>query len=226
LGIRSWRIVIADKQPVVLCGLQAILRAESDFEIIASCGDGLTCIEAIRASSPDLVLVDISLSDDGGAQLLSAVRTEQAATRVVFLSASSAPSEAARAIARGAYGVVSRASAPDVLLRSLRQVALGLRLLPLLGVHDEPSTVPQKELADLWAMLTEREREITYLVCAGLSNKQVGRQLHLSEGTIKVHLHNIYQKLAINNRTALAALGTSGNERPFVLNVGGQSISS
>jgi two-component system, NarL family, nitrate/nitrite response regulator NarL len=204
-------IVIADRQPVVLYGLLAMLRAESDFNVVASCHDGASCIQSIRDLCPDLALLDIAQPGPIGFQVLAAVKVEQLSTRVVYLSPSSNPSDAAGAIAKGAYGVIPKEAAPELLLRGLRQVASGLRLLPLPGPPSGHGKVPHGELEGLPSTLTQREREIMQLVCASLSNKEIGRELSLSDGTIKIHLHHIYQKLAIHNRTALACLAVSGS---------------
>ncbi len=197
-------IIIAVSDPVVLKGLLAILRAESDFNVVASCGDGAACARAMYKLSPDLALVEMSLPGRNGFQLLAAIKRDRLSTRVVFLSASPAPSAAA--IARGAYGTIAIQAAPQLLLRGLRQVAVGLKILPVLGMSHPAGDDAQGGLPDLFNILTEREREIARLVCIGLSNKEVGRQLSLAEGTVKVHLHHIYRKLAIQNRTSLAAL--------------------
>jgi DNA-binding NarL/FixJ family response regulator len=220
----SLSIIIAVSDPVVLKGLLAILCAESDFNVVASCQDGAACTQAIRDLSPDLALVEMSLPGRSGFQLLAAVKGDQLSTRVVFLSASSAPSAAA--IAMGAYGILSKQAAPHLLLRGLRQVAGGLRILPFLGMPHPHGDDAQGDLPDLLniltEILTEREREIMRLVCMGLSNKEVGRQLSLAEGTIKVHMHHIYQKLAIQNRTSLAALGACNIKQAFEPKPGGR----
>jgi DNA-binding NarL/FixJ family response regulator len=213
-------IIIAVSDPVVLKGLLAILRAESDFNVVATCQDGAACTQAIRDLSPDLALVEMSLPDRSGFQLLAAVKRDQLSTRLVFLSASSAPSAAA--IAMGAYGILSEQAAPHLLLRGLRQIAGGLKILPFLGMPHPHGDDAQGDLPDLLNILTEREREIARLVCMGLSNKEVGRQLSLAEGTIKVHMHHIYQKLAIQNRTSLAALGACNIKQAFEPKPGGR----
>jgi two-component system nitrate/nitrite response regulator NarL len=98
-------------------------------------------------------------------------------------------------------------------VQSLRQVAEGQRLLPLpspeRAVSQEQSAITENALTTL----TDRERQIMRLVSEGLSNKEIGRRLNISEGTIKVHLHHIFQKLEISNRTVLAALAISQNDR-------------
>ena len=97
-------------------------------------------------------------------------------------------------------------------MRDLRKVALGVRLLPPVVPHPDHHRHPASRAGQMTA-LTDREREIMRFVSAGLSNKEVARQLNVSLGTIKVHLHHIYEKLAIRNRTALAALRIDDDDK-------------
>ena len=205
-------IVIADQYPLVLYGLSAILRPENGFNVVASCLDDDTCIRSIRTLTPDLALLDISLPPSNGFQVLSAVRVGQLSTRMVCLSASPNPSQETKAIARGAYGIIRKDVTAQKLLESLRQVTYGLRLPSVVRRERRNGHDLQCGREDWAAILTERERETMHLVRAGLSNKEIARELGVSHGTIKVHLHHIYRKLAIQNRTALAALGTSDVE--------------
>jgi two-component system nitrate/nitrite response regulator NarL len=210
---RCVSIVIADRHPVVLCGLQSLLCAETDFNVVASCRDGKTLLEVIRDRSPDLALLDPFLLDDlSGLRLLAAIKSDNLGTRVVFFSLSFDTSETTSAIARGAYGVILKEAAPELLLDSLRKVASGQRLLPRAIRDIEPrkrhKSDPLGTLENLQTAMTARERQIMHLVCQGLPNKEIGRLLHVAGGTIAVHLHRIYQKLAIQNRTALAALAS------------------
>lgn len=202
-------IVVADRHPVFLFGLIAILRAQSDFRVLASCNDSATCIAAIQGFAPALALIDLGLD---GARVLAAAKATQAPTRIVFFSEACERSEVTRAIASGAYGMISRQESPDELMRNLRKVILGMRLLPsACPIADRDRDSPDRR-EDQMTSLTDREREIVRLVCAGLSNKEMGRQLNISDGTIKVHLHHMYEKLAIRNRTALATLASDDED--------------
>jgi DNA-binding NarL/FixJ family response regulator len=153
-----------------------------------------------------LVVLDSSLPQQGALQVLAAVRTEQRATQVILLAESPDISSAADFVAKGAYRVLSKEAPLETLVQSSREATFGQKStsphkMPnghdhnLRGRTESPSVV-----------LTERERQIMELVRAGLSNKEIGRQCDLSDGTVKVHLHHIYEKLAIRNRTALAVL--------------------
>jgi two-component system, NarL family, nitrate/nitrite response regulator NarL len=197
-------MVVADGCPVFLCGLISILRLENDFDVVASCCNGLESLQAIRDLSPDIALLDSSMPIALGINLSASAISEGSRTRIVFLAAP-AELQSIFTVANGAYGIIPRDVRPEVLIRDLQQVAAGRRLsVRASRVGEARTTTDASEKA--LAVLTKRERQIVELVSAGLPNKEVGRQLDLTAGTIKVHLHNIFSKLEIKNRTALTAL--------------------
>ncbi len=207
-------VVIADRHPVVLQGLTNVLRAERGFKVVACCSDGTDCIEAIRSLVPDIAVLDISLPGLTGLEILTIANSENLSTRLVFFTASVEDRELVILAAAGAYGVILKDVALEILVQSLRQVADGQRLLPL---PPSDQTVPREQrnaanTENVLSVLTDRERQIMRLVSEGLSNKEIGRRLNIVDGTIKVHLHNIFQKLEISNRTVLAALAISHND--------------
>jgi len=211
--MRCTSVVIADHHPVVLQGLTNILGAASGFEVVASCSDGTDCIEAIRSLVPDIAIIDISMPGLTGLEILAIANSESLSTRLVFFTASVEDRELVISAAAGAYGVILKDVAPEILVQSLRQVADGQRLLPL-PPSDQTALREQRNVANaenVLTVLTDRERQIMRLVSEGLSNKEIGRRLNIVDGTIKVHLHHIFQKLEISNRTVLAALAISQN---------------
>jgi two-component system, NarL family, nitrate/nitrite response regulator NarL len=209
-------VVIADRHPVVVQGLASILGEESDFRVLASCSDGPACLEAIRNLAPDIAILDIAMPGLTGFEILSIVNSEGLSTQLVFFTESVQDRELVMSAAAGAYGVLLKDASPEILVRSLRQISDGQRLLPLpSSEQDVPREGEQKNIAiaeNVLTVLTERERQIMALVSEGLSNKEIGRRLNIADGTIKVHLHHVYQKLEINNRTVLAALAISHND--------------
>ena len=207
--MRCTSVVIADHHPVVLQGLTNILGAASGFKVVACCSDGTDCIEAIRSLVPDIAILDISLPGLTGLEILTIANFESLPTRLVFFTASVEDRELIVSAAAGAYGVILKDVAVEILVQSLREIADGQRLLPLPTVPREQGNVANRE--NVLTVLTERERQIMRLVSGGLSNKEIGRQLNITDGTIKQHLHHIYQKLEISNRTVLAALALSQN---------------
>jgi VCBS repeat-containing protein len=209
--MRCTRLVIADRHPIVLQGLTSLFAVHRDFEIVASCRDGPSCVEAIRNLAPDVALLDDSLPEVTASEILAIAKAENLSTRLVFFSASIEHGDLAAAIAAGACSAISKYASPETLLQSLRLVAESISLLPEPSPDLAPTgkEVSGANIESLLAVLTDREREIMRLVSEGLSNKAIARQLNISQGTIKVHLHHIYQKLEINNRTVLAALAIS-----------------
>lgn len=203
-------IVIADRHPVFLCGLISILRWENTFNIVAVCRDDTKSIQVIRDLCPEIALLDISMLSLSRLRAVGDGAWEGLRTRIVLIAADEERRSPIAAVMR-AYGVLPRDVQPEILIHELRQVAAGRRLssyaLPQ-GVARRGTrrSVHKCNTGDVLTILTEREREIMNLVSEGLPNKEVGRRLNLSAGTIKVHLHNMFQKLAINNRTALTAL--------------------
>jgi len=152
--------------------------------------------------SPDIALLDMFMPGLTGLEILAATTSECLSTRVVLLIAFAGDRELVTAAAWGAHGVVPMEASPEMLVHFLQEVAAG-KLLPLASL--DAGHRYERECS-MRTSLTERERQIIELIPEGLSNKEIGRRLNLSEGTIKVHLHRIYRKLALNNRTALAAV--------------------
>ena len=217
--MRCTSVVIADRHPVVLQGLTNVLGAHSGFKVVACCSDGPSCIEAIRSLVPDIAVLDISMPGLTGLEILAIANSGNLPTRLVFFTASVEDRELVTLAAAGAYSVILKDAAPEFLVQSLRQIADGQRLLPLPSL-DRAVSREQRNGAiaeNVLTVLTDRERQIMGLVSEGLSNKEIGRRLNIADGTIKVHLHHIFQKLEISNRTVLAALAISQNDRADIL---------
>jgi two-component system nitrate/nitrite response regulator NarL len=214
--MRCFSVVIADGHPVVLQGLTSILGPGSGFKVVASCGDGPSFVEAIRRLMPDIGILDISLPGLTGLEILAVAKSENLPTRLVFFTASVQDRELVALAPTGAYAVLQKNVAPEILVQSLRRVADGQRLVPLRSA-DQAAVREQRNVAiteNVPSLLTDRERQIMTLVSDGLSNKEIARRLNIADGTIKVHLHHIFQKLEISNRTVLAALALSLNDDP------------
>lgn len=151
------------------------------------------------------------MPDVTGIEILAIVNSERLTTRLVLFAASIDDRAMMMLGAAGAYGVILKDAVPEALVQSLRRVARGQKLFPLTSSDQaaprELTAVAEKSLT----ALTDRERQIMRLVSEGLSNKEIGRRLNIADGTIKVHLHHIFQKLDIGNRTVLATLAISQN---------------
>jgi two-component system nitrate/nitrite response regulator NarL len=208
-------IVAADDHPVVLSGLIALLKQDKTLRLVASCTNGSDAIDVIRTLKPDLALLDINMPRLNGLQVLKTLNTENLPTRVCFLAASLTDKEVVTAATEGAFGIILKESAPDMLIGCLHAIAAGQKWLPADLVDGAVARLQEHhaEIAKVADVLSPREIEIMLSVAAGLSNKEVGRQLNISEGTVKMHLHAIYQKIHVNNRTSLANFAIAYRDR-------------
>ncbi|WOH53684.1 LuxR C-terminal-related transcriptional regulator [Bradyrhizobium sp. sBnM-33] len=207
---RCIRLVIADRQPIVLQGLRSVFAAQRDFEIVASCSTGTSCLEAIRNVAPDVALLANPLPDLTASEILAIAKAENLSTRLVFFTDSECDDDLTAAIAAGACSAISKYANLDTMLRSLRLMTERISASPEQSQDLSPNgkKVDGAKIEKMLGMLTHRERQIVRLVCDGLSNKEIARQLNVSRGTVKVHLHNIFQKLEISNRTVLATIAS------------------
>ena len=205
---RCIRLVIADPQPIVLQGLKSIFATQDDFEIVASCGCGTSCLEAIRNLAPDVALVAGTLPDLTVSEILAVAEAENLRTRLMFFADCEGDNNLAASVAAGACSAVSAYADPDTILRSLRLATedAGASPKPSRELSQIENGVDGTKIEKMLGALTHRERQIVQLVAEGLSNKEIARELNVSRGTVKVHLYNIFQKLEISNRTVLATI--------------------
>ena len=200
------RLVLADDHPIVLNGLAQLFQLEADFEVLALCPDGEQALQAVRRHRPDLLILDLKMPVKDGLAVLREIRAEGASPHVILLTAALDDSEVFEAVRLGVDGVVLKETAPDVLLRAVRQVHAGGQWLEKRSVGQALQRTFDRE-ADargVAAVLTPRELEIARMVASGLRNKEISDRLHISEGTVKIHLHNIYDKLKVPGRLELA----------------------
>lgn len=195
------RVILADDHPLLLRGLADLVSLEPDFEVVGAASNGHDAMALIDSVRPDLAIVDVSMPDLGGLEILRKVNRASTPVRVVFLTATITPEQISEALAFGAWGLLLKESAPDALIDCLRAVARGERWHP-----PELLALASGNRPNQLNVLTRREREIVDLACRGLSNKAIAAEVGAAEGTIKIHLHNIFQKMNVTNRTALAAL--------------------
>jgi two-component system, NarL family, nitrate/nitrite response regulator NarL len=211
---RSVSVVVADDHPVVLRGITEILRAEPDISVVAACNGGRDATAAIQQFAPDVALLDIIMPDLNGLDVLLSIVRHGFQTNVVLLTAVATDDRILAAMTSGAKGLLFKDAAPDNLVDCVREVAKGNLWFPhnLVDAALERESGRQADgKCSIW-VLTPRERQLALLVSEGLSDKLVAEQLNLAESTVKSHLHHIYKKLGIPNRTALGALAITNAE--------------
>jgi len=207
------RVLVADDHPIVRSGLEALLRGSSEFELVASCPNGDLALVMIRQTLPEVAVLDVQMPGLTGVQVLAALKEETLNTRVILLTASASDEQVVTAVKLGVSGILLKEAAADDLLECIRSVSVGLQWLDDELVPGALERYRQEQnrsrATNDFETLTPRELQISELVARGLSNKEIARQIGVSDGTVKIHLSNIYQKLNITNRTALASLNWS-----------------
>ena len=199
------RIAIADDHPIVLDGLEQLFRIEDDIDVVARCSTGRAAIEAVRAHDPDVLVLDVLMPHPDGLAVLRALDGQAASTRVLLLTAIIDDERLLEAIRLGAQGVVLKESAPALLVEAVRDLHKGRQWLERGLGGRALRKLLQRETTErqLAERLTAREMEIMRLLAQGARNRTIAEQLFISEGTVKVHLHNIYGKLQLGGRFEL-----------------------
>jgi len=200
------RLVLADDHPIVLDGLEQLFRSSRDFAVVGRCRDGEETLRALRLHRPDVLILDIRMPRCDGLQLLRMLQQEDLPTRVVLLTADLEEAQLLEALQLGVGGVVLKEVAPRLLVDAVREVHAGGRWLDKGVAHRALEKLLRQgsESRKTDPPLTPRESEIVRMVARGLRNRTIAEQLTISEGTVKIHLHNIYEKLAVSGRGELA----------------------
>ena len=199
------RLVLADDHPLILNGLEDLFRIEKEFEVLARCTDGIETLQAVRKHQPEVLVLDIRMPGKGGLDVAREIHKEKLPTRVVLLTAELNEGELLEAIRLGVKGIVLKEMAPSMLLRCIRKVHAGEQWIELRSAKQALEKMLRREIGarEATAILTPQEITIVRMTAGGLRNKDIADKLHISEGTVKVHLHNIYEKLHVNSRLAL-----------------------
>jgi DNA-binding NarL/FixJ family response regulator len=198
------RVVLADDHPIVLQGLQHLFARQDDFEVVACCSDADAAFEAVRTGGPDVLVLDLRMPGRDGLDLLRTLDRAHVVCRTIVLTAAITEEQVLETIKLGAWGVVLKESPPETIVDCVRRVHRGEQWIDRDMVRHAFRTVLDREIAARAAqILTPREVEIVNMVAQGLRNRAVAERLAISEGTVKVHLHNIYEKLSVDGRLEL-----------------------
>jgi len=202
----SITLVLADDHPLVLDGLESLFRVERDLRVVARCGDGDAALRAVREHRPDILVLDLRMPRRDGLAVLEDLKKEGLQTRVVVLTAALDEDEVIEAIRLGVRGVVLKEMAPQLLVQCIRRVHAGGKWLERRSVIRALDKMVRRQEGEreVAAVLTAREIEVMRLVAKGLRNKEIAKNLSVTEGTVKIHLHNTYEKLNLDGRLALS----------------------
>ncbi|HEU5370747.1 MAG TPA: hybrid sensor histidine kinase/response regulator transcription factor [Ktedonobacterales bacterium] len=195
------RILVADDHAVIRAGMRRLLESYPDFEVVGEAADGLEALAEAQDLGPQVILMDMRMPGMNGLEALRQLRASNPDLRILMISAYEEDEDVLESLKAGASGYVLKDMAPDELAQAIRAVAQGETLLApgLTGkLVDRLGRPPQ---ADASSLLTARESEALRALAGGLRNKEIARQLQVSERTVTFHLAHIYQKLGVNSRT-------------------------
>jgi DNA-binding NarL/FixJ family response regulator len=196
--MRPIRLLIADDHPVVRDGLRAMLATQPDMELVGEAATGTEAVERARALHPDVVLMDLQMPDLDGPAAITALREQAPEIRVLVLTTFGTDADITRAVDAGATGYLLKDAPREQLFGAIRAAARGESVL-------SPSVATRvlgRMRAPAEEALSPRELEILQAVARGLSNKEIGRRLYVSEATVKTHLLRVFGKLGVDDRTA------------------------
>lgn len=193
------RVVIVDDHPIVRAGLVALIDAADDLEVVGTGSTGLEAVEVARATTPDVVLMDLRMPGLDGDEATARIVAANPVTRVVILTTYESDDAILSAIEAGASGYLLKAAPEAELLAGVRAVAAGeVALAPgVAALLVKRAAAPVAEAP----VLSAREREVLRLVAEGLSNREIGEHLFLGEATVKTHLLHAFAKLEVRDRT-------------------------
>jgi len=198
-------LVLADDHPIVLDGLRQLFLGEGNFTVLASCADGEQALAAVRAHRPDVLVLDVRLPRKDGLEVLRELAREHLATRVVLLTAMLDESQLLEAVRFGVSGVILKEMSPHLLVKCVQKVHGGGQWLELNAVFRALNNAMKREAGtrEVAAALTPRELQVVGMIVKGARNKEIAERLFITEGTVKIHLHNIYEKLTVAGRVEL-----------------------
>jgi two-component system nitrate/nitrite response regulator NarL len=197
-------VLVADNHPLYREAVATAIRRAPGLDLVAEENDGRRALRALREIQPDVALLDMRMPELDGMQVLNALVREGLHTRVVFLSAHTDGGTVYAAVGAGACGYLSKDAPGDAVCDAIAVVARGGTVLPP-EVQDGIAAEIRSRGANERPLLTAREQEVLKLVADGCSAPVMAKRLHLSQGTVKSHLQNLYQRLGVSDRAAAVA---------------------
>ncbi|MET7937505.1 response regulator transcription factor [Streptomyces sp. NPDC005322] len=209
---RTIRVLVVDDEALVRAGLRMILEPAEDIDVVAEAGDGKEAMTALAAHRPDVVLMDVRMPGMDGLAALKELRRSPDAPRVIMLTTFDLDDYVHTALRSGASGFLLKDTSPRDLVAAVRTVAEGSAMLNpkvtqrLIDNFAEMDSADAAAARERLSVLTKREEDVVRAVARGLSNAEIGRELFMSEGTVKAHVSRALAKLGLSNRVQVALL--------------------
>ena len=196
------RLLLADDHPMIRTAIEVLLR-DTSYDIVGVTASGAETLSAVEQLKPDVLLLDLQMPDGTGMDVFRELKSKGGAPRVIILTAAIDDASLMEAKSTGVSGMVLKSSDPAFIIECLDRVSRGSQWI------DPELAERVRELADTFGSsgrraLAPRERQLVRFVRQGLRNREIAKQLGVTEGTVKVYLHAVFDKLGVSNRTELA----------------------
>ena len=189
------RILIADDHPVVRQGIIANLKPQRDMTVVGEADNGAEALALIKKHLPDVVLLDLRMPRIDGLDVVAAVKASKLPIKVIIMTTFETEADVCRSLKAGARGYLLKDSSQEEILDAIRRVSVGETYLPARIVQKVAEGMRNSELSP-------RELAVLQCVATGKSNKEIGVQLFITEGTVKTHVRSVLEKLGAAGRTA------------------------
>lgn len=219
---RQIALVLIDDNRLLREGIVAMVHTQPGFKVLAASADAAEALQKVREAKPDIVLIDFGLEDHDSLSLTATVHVEVPEAKVIVMGLQPLQEDIANYVRAGASGFIMKDASFEELFTTIRAVADGAHVLPTQLTNSLFSQIVRNAGAKNKARvveavrLTSRERQVIDLLGEGLSNKEISGRLHIAVHTVKSHVHNVLEKLALHSRLEVAAFShASGGSKGF-----------
>lgn len=206
------KVMIADDHELIREGLKQLLELEGDIEVVSEAGNGVECLEKLKRTQPDVLLLDINMPVKNGIDVLQKIRNRNMNIRVLILTVHNEVEYLVKAVDIGVNGYLMKDSTSGELRKAIYSVMnnenyIQPSLIPLLNSKLVARDIDSEKIEDL----TKREMEVLINIANGMSNKEIASNLNISERTVKNHISNIFKKIDVSDRTQAAVFAIRNN---------------
>lgn len=201
---KPYSVLVVDDHPLLRRGICQLITSDGDFTLFGEVGTGLDALTALSTNEPDIILLDLNMKGMSGLDTLNAMRQEGVTARIVILTVSDAKQDVIRLLRAGADGYLLKDTEPELLLEQLKKAMSGHRVISAeveAYMYELKTALDDNEWIE---SLTPRELQILQELAEGKSNRVISEDLHISEGTVKVHVKNLLRKANAKSRTEMA----------------------
>jgi DNA-binding NarL/FixJ family response regulator len=208
------RLLLVDDHILFRDGLSRLLALEPDLQVVTCCGTAAEALDTVGREAVDIVLLDYDLGEDHGSHFLSSARRAGYTGKVLMVTAGMTAKESSTALHLGASGIFLKHNSPGTLAKAVRLIMGGEIWVDPKVIQLMADRVDQREEERVSPLLTEREQQVLRGIFEGLTNKEIGAQLGVTDGAVKATLQQLFQKTGVRTRSQLVRIALEGSLGP------------